>query len=386
MEFAKHESSYMLPTLYKKNSAGKVQQWDIYVEGPTPQGPATIVVEHGLVGGKIQKSEDVVSMGKNIGKANETTPLEQALSEAQSKWTKRQDKGYKSDKAALDVDDRPGAGAMLAHRYDKYPHKIDFPCIVQPKFDGHRCMAVVKNGKCTLWSRGRKQITGLPHIEREIEALVATQALGIGVDSGYVLDGELYNHEYKDRFEELSSFIRNQEPKEGHEVVQYHIYDWISDLDYEKRADALHNLFEINKPNACLVRVQSLPADQDEVVPYFKSFLEHGYEGAMLRNLKGGYAVDKRSYDLQKVKEFDDAEFKITGVKEGRGKLKGHAIFECTTAEGATFDVKLQGNLSVLAEIFANVEMYIGRDLTVQYQGFTNGGVPRFPVGLRVRD
>jgi hypothetical protein len=28
----------------------------------------------------------------------------------------------------------------------------------------------------------------------------------------------------------------------------------------------------------------------------------------------------------------------------------------------------------------------VGKQLTVRYQGLTNGGVPRFPIGVSVRD
>ena len=48
------------------------------------------------------------------------------------------------------------------------------------------------------------------HIQRAIESL------GI---SDIVLDGELYNHDYRDKFEELTSFIRDAKVKPGAEVV-----------------------------------------------------------------------------------------------------------------------------------------------------------------------
>ena len=71
---------------------------------------------------------------------------------------------------------------------------------------------------------------------------------------------------------------------------------------------------------------------------------------------------------------------------EGRGKLKGHAIFTCVTQDGTEFDVKMKGELTELQEIFQNFDQYLGRDLTVVYQGFTKNGIPRFPVGLRLRE
>ena len=91
---------------------------------------------------------------------------------------------------------------------------------------------------------------------------------------------------------------------------------------------------------------------------------------------------------LQKYKVFEDAEFEITGVEEGRGKLAGHAgSFICVTKEGNEFKAKLKGKLSDLKEYWENQKQYIGKTLTVQFQGLTNkNNVPRFPVALRFRE
>ena len=105
----------------------------------------------------------------------------------------------------------------------------------------------------------------------------------------------------------------------------------------------------------------------------------------MLRNLSGKYA-NKRSADLQKVKQFDDDEFRIVGVNEGRGKLQGHGIFSCETAKGVGFDAKMKGDTAELKKFYEHPENYIGKILTVKYQGFTAKGKPRFAVALRVAD
>lgn len=382
-----------LPTLYKRDSKGKIQYWAINTAiCLTNADSADIIVRHGKEGGKEQVTIDNVTQGKNLGKANETSAVQQADAEAQSKWTKQQErKGYVADKTLVDVDQRPGAEPMLAHRYDKYPDKITFPCFEQPKLDGHRCTAIVKEGKCKLFSRQRKPITGVPHI---IEAI---EALGL---ANITFDGELYNHDYKDKFEELTGFIRSKDPKEGYEVVQYHMYDLIDlEMPFEERNHNLEVILEgLEADTNTLKYVDTrLVNNDDEALTYFREFRNDGYEGAILRN-KDSLYVGKRSYDLQKVKEFDDAEFLITDVKEGRGKMKGHAIFTCivldtdvdlvtntVTAESQTFDVKMKGSMDKLKEIFENAEEYKGQFLTVMFQEYTKNGIPRFPVGLRLR-
>jgi DNA ligase 1 len=374
--------------LYKKTSTGALQFWRIAVKDNV------IITTWGQVGGKEQETRDVVKQGKNTGKKNETTPAQQAEAEALSQWEKKLKKGYvrtQAEAQAGTVDEiiEGGISPMLAHRFDEQGHKIVYPALAQPKFDGHRCIAVAEGGEVSLWSRTRKPITGVPHILRELEALLERARI-----KDAIIDGELYNHDYRTRFEELTSFIRQVEPKPGHEVVQYHIYDLVDvkatvpvGRDQKTRLLLLRELMLARRSEPSLVEVETREvADEDELTLAFEGFLAQGYEGLMVRNAAGLY-VNKRSYDLQKVKEFADAEFPIIGVEEGRGKLAGHAIFVCKTADNVQFRVKLKGETAALKGYFDNPTLVIGRMLTVKYQGLTaKSTVPRFPVGVRIRE
>jgi len=359
------------PTLYKKTATGALQYWRIYTEN------STVVTEWSQIDGAAQVTTDTITKGKNIGRSNETTATQQADAEALSQWEKKLKKGYcktLQEAIAGKVDECVAGGVfpMLAHKYSEKAGKIQWPAYAQPKFDGHRCIGVVENGKASLWSRTRKPITGLPHIVAALEKL--------GVDC--VVDGELYNHDYRHNFEELTSFIRNANPKPGHEVVQYHIYDVVMDGSFDTRHKFIRSL-NLTLPLVPVETVVSM--DEDALMLEFERFLSLGYEGCMVRNMQGPY-VNKRSADLLKVKEFDSSEFKVVGIEEGRGKLAGHAIFVCD-ANGTQFRTKMKGETSRLKEYFENPTSVIGRMLEVKYQGLTNkAGVPRFPVALRFRD
>jgi len=387
-----------LPTLYKKTSTGAIQYWTIsvtmlcgYEVGEDDwESRIYIQTEYGQAGtDKPQITVDEIKKGKNKGKKNETNPAEQALLEAEAKHEKQRKKGYVDSIAAAEageLDDliEGGVVPMLAQSFAKHGHKIKYPCYGQPKLDGIRCIAILKDGVCTLWSRTRKQITGVPHIAREIEKLFHDQDL--------ILDGELYNHSFKHEFEKIVSFVRQEEPADGSEVVQYHIYDLVNNQPFEARHNLLFNLFtkrvyKDDKLNDTLRFVQATTIfDEESVEGFFSHNVGKGYEGAMLRNATGLYA-NKRSYDLQKVKEFDDAEFDIVGVEEGRGKLTGHAIFVCKTEEGTQFLAKMKGDTERLKDYFDNHQLWQGKKLTVQYQGLTGKeNVPRFPVGVAIRD
>ena len=95
-----------LPTLYAPDSQGRVKEWSVWTIADT------IYVEHGLLDGKKQ-IEKTVCCSKNVGRSNETTPDEQAVLEAQSKWNKQYDKDYRES-----VDDVPQSTLPnLAHKY-----------------------------------------------------------------------------------------------------------------------------------------------------------------------------------------------------------------------------------------------------------------------------
>jgi DNA ligase-1 len=115
------------------------------------------------------------------------------------------------------------------------------------------------------------------------------------------------------------------------------------------------------------------------------SWLADGYEGCMARNMDSPYEQDKRSYNLQELKEFENDEFPVVDVKEGRGKMKGLAIFTCVIGDDM-FDVKMEGDLENLRQYIEHPELAVGKLLTVRYQGFTVYGKPRFPVGKCIRD
>lgn len=363
------------PILYKKTSTGKIQTWEVWVKGNTMHS------QSGQLDGKKIKSEDTVKEGKNIGKKNETTPEEQAEKEAQSRWEGKKKKGYVEsldDAGEGKVSDFIEGGYLptLAKSYDKDSKHIVFPCAAQPKLDGIRA---TYTGGQNIWTRTRKEILGVPHIPKYLAKNIAYDRL----------DGELYNHYYKEDFETITHIVKQTKKlAEDYDLVEYHVYDVPSDKPFRDRILDLKTLAACLPKGCPIVVVDTVICNnEEELLAYKDKCLEDGYEGAMVRNLDAPYEY-KRSKHLQKLKVFEDAEFEIVGVKEGRGKLSGHAgSFVCRTEEGNEFEAKLKGKLSDLRQYYTDFESYRGRLLTVQFQGKTNkNNVPRFPVGLRIRE
>lgn len=377
--------THVWPVLYKKGKTGAIQQWSIRVF-PELRGTTTIgrmSTHYGQVGGAIQANDEWIIIGKNIGRSHETTALQQAINEAQARWEKQVKKGYVANigDARSDKTELGGVLPMLAHSFDDHEKKLKYPCYVQPKLDGTRCIAVWNGTNVTLWTRTRKPIHSVPHIIRELEKKLR------GNYNSLTLDGELYCHELKDDFERLISLIRQtNKPHLDHELIQYHVYDMINELDQQGRSGVLQLLINDGHPWSFVKMVKTMQVEnREELDRAYDRFMNEGYEGAIARNRKAPY-IHSRSHDLQKIKVFLDSEFPITGIEEGRGKLAGHAIFVCETKDGKKFNVKLDGPTERLKEIFEDQKSYIGKLLTVKYQNTTGYGLPRFPVGKVIRD
>lgn len=370
-----------LPTLFKRTSTGATQMWSIAVDANN------IIVNHGQVDGKIQRTEETIKDGKNIGRANETTPAQQALAEATAKWEGKIKKGYVEDITRAEAGEKDidgGYDCMLAHKFADHGHKIKYPAWIQPKLNGHRCLGVIENGVAKLYSRTRKPILSCPHIILELQEMFPT--------GSHQVDGELYNHAYKDNFEELASLIRQEVPAPNCTEVQYHLYDYPSSKSFTDRIDKLCDIYKAaGKSHYKYLQLtqSTLLQTEDDMMNMFEAFLKAGYEGAMARNCDGEYQ-GKRSYNLQKIKEFQDAEFKIVGIEEGRGSYAGCGIFIChspTAPKGDdTFSVKMRGPKERLQEFLSNPSLWQGKELVVKYQYISKYGIPIFPVGERFKE
>jgi DNA ligase-1 len=110
-----------------------------------------------------------------------------------------------------------------------------------------------------------------------------------------------------------------------------------------------------------------------------------GYEGSMLRADKP--YDHKRSHYLLKRKDFQEDDFQVVGISEGRGKNEGTAILECSCDGGKqTFTCTAPGTYERKAEILRNRSTYKMEYVKVKFQNFTEDGIPRFPVALGFRD
>ncbi len=369
--------------LYNKSKTGKTQQWQIEVN-LNKSGTATIVTQWGYKDGKLASSEKEITEGKNKGKANETTPFQQAVSEAQSAWEKKKTReGYAeilTDAAVPAVAEATAVEQealypMLAQNYRKQSRKIRFPCYVQAKLDGVR--SLFRNGVFT--SRTAKPFGFLDHIVKELKP---------AVDAGLILDGEIYSTTLS--FQEFVGLVKKKhltaKDIENLKQVNLWVYDCVNEHPFEQRLAILVDFFSRHR----FQHVHLLPTEEcktkEEIKTFHDKYVEAGYEGLIIRNKTGLYRLSTRSENLQKFKEFEDAEFAIVGFDEGEGNEKGAVIWVCETEEKKQFRVRPKGTIEERKELFKHAQSYVGKKLTVKYQEMTADGIPRFGIGIAIRD
>ena len=256
---------------------------------------------------------------------------------------------------------------------------------MQPKLDGVRCVIQLNDkGEVYAYSRTGKQWLNIEHILQNLKPLFSE-------NEDVILDGELYNHDLRDDFEKIISLVRKQKPTaddraESKQLVQFHCYDYANGS--ENYSTRMRNLVTSDMYSYCVKYVPSTRVYNERDSKLTHSInLSNNYEGSILR-LDGPYQC-KRSYNLQKFKDFHDAEATIVGYEAGKGKREGTlgkffmmddegVKFGCPPGKGFTY--------KDLADIQNNIHDYIGETATFTYFERTKAGSYRHPFYKCIRN
>lgn len=336
--------------LYKKDSKGKLRVLKIVAIGDE------IHQQSGLLYGKLKL---VVSkcVGKNVGRANETTAEEQAALEAEAKIKLKLKKDYFT--TVEEASNTDIVLPMLAKDAKTQLGKIQYPCFVQPKLDGMRALG----NRHGLSSRQGNSIDTLGHIVKDLSNI------------GDLLDGELYAH--GKTFQDNMSRIKKY--KEGlTEEVKYHVYDMaIENMGFKARYTLLETL------SKTLTQVELVPTYQadslEDIKKYHSHFISEGYEGTIIRWGDTPYKFNGRSAKLLKYKDFIDEVAEIIDIvpMEKRPE-QGKAI--CRLKDGGEFTANFKMPFEKREEILTNKSEYIGQTAEIRFFEYTDSGLPRFPV------
>ena len=271
---------------------------------------------------------------------------------------------------------------MLAYPVSDKPINYDDKIFMQPKLDGVRCLIQYDDGKVTAYSRTGKVWQNIEHITVNLYKFFDKHP-------NVILDGELYNHDYKDNFEQIISMVRKTKPTvearaESRDNVQFHCYDMCNEA--MPFVDRIKFIYDNLRDSYCVRTVESESVLNDaDANSFHKYCLKQGYEGSILR-INDVYKCG-RSWSLRKFKDFHDTEATITGWVEGKGKRKGTiGKFLAVDADGIEFGMPVMDNFKYLQDNFKLMQGYVGKTATFTYFERTKAGSYRHPLFKCIRD
>ncbi len=361
----------MQTTLYKLNNFNDVTWWTATVDNNVLT----------VTWGRCSKTSTEVSQhGEQV---IEVTP-EKAVDEYHSRIRHQKDrKGF--------TETIPTASPDLPMLAQEYKGNVKFDKVaLQPKLDGIRCI-MSREG---LLSRRNLYFMSCPHIELYISKL----------PEGIKLDGELIIPNTP--LNTIESYVMRSRPDYAVcKEIEYHVFDIIDTeapfearvLEAERIVSELEEVYIRwrtdpkstfkNLPyfsHKCPFKMvhtvlHDTPPGEEELREQFDTYRAAGYEGMMIRNSNAPYEVNKRSTSLLKMKAFVDNEFLIVDVIPGTNK---QGVFVCETSSGKEFKCSFKGTHAKRQQILTYKDTYIGQYLKVEFEGYSEYGVPRCPVGI----
>ncbi len=262
---------------------------------------------------------------------------------------------------------------MLCYPYtEKLFKRLGCPLIVQPKIEGDRLRAVLKEDRTTLYSSSAAVRTSLPHIRK---------VLDMSLPYNIELDGEAYKHGWKhNQIRSVVGRTKNLHP--NHVAIEYWVYDIVSDTPQNFRLAKLQEM-AVNYP---MLHIKYVPfrtvRSIDEMQIWYDRFLARGFEGIIIRSFNAPY-VRKQTVTMLKLKPRLSEYFEIVDVveeKDKNGILKGSfGAFTCVTQDRKeTFNVG-SGPTDLQRELlWKHRHLLRGHEIKVRFQGYTNArNVPK---------
>lgn len=194
------------------------------------------------------------------------------------------------------------------------------------------------------------------------------------------LDGELWLGRKK--FQRTVSIVRRQDKSDLWKELTYVVFDAPRiEQGFEKRLEFVSDFILHEKPAHAIAHEHVVCQGVDHLRQELTRLEALGGEGLMLRRAGSRYESG-RSQTLLKVKSFHDAEARVLSHQEGAGRHKGRlGALLVELADGTTFAVGTG---------FSDREREnpppVGSLITFRYQELSDGGVPRFPSYVGVRE
>tara|TARA_A100001015_G_C15029046_1_gene732098 strand:+ start:1142 stop:2401 length:1260 start_codon:yes stop_codon:yes gene_type:complete len=219
----------------------------------------------------------------------------------------------------IQKDTIPMFGCMLARDGAKDEKRLVGEVLIENKYDGVRCIAIVQNNSATLYSRNGKVFPNFPHIE---------EALSKPHFNNMVFDGEIMS----DNFQALMKQVYRKTDVDTSDAYLA-LFDVLDLEEYNKGKGTLNTLerkqvLENMAFDDCIREVEwtKVNLDTEGGQRIFKAMnktaIEKGYEGLMVKPIEAVYEC-KRSPAWLKIKPIIEVSLEIIDVEEGQGKFAG---------------------------------------------------------------
>jgi DNA ligase-1 len=255
----------------------------------------------------------------------------------------------------------------LASKYDEGMNVTGY--YMSEKLDGMRCLW---DGLGNLYSRNHNVIHAPSFF---------TQALPKGI----ALDGELFLG--RGEFQECISIVKQIQPDEQDwRRVTFYVFDAPTITGgFETRLQAAKDALSNTDTSIARVLAQVECRGKDHLREEFARIKKQNGEGIILRKPNAPYRRGKRTSDLLKYKAFVDAEAKVIGYQDGKGKHSGRmGALLCQMLDTTKAEFKVGTGFSDVEREWENAPS-IGSTITYRYFELTDDGKPRHPTFVRVR-
>jgi len=259
--------------------------------------------------------------------------------------------------------------------------KIEFPCLVEPKLDGVRCLAFVVNGKVLYYSRNGKQFDNFDVFSDDLVLLAGGKS--------YVFDGEVIGASLEESFKGVTEQMRRKKNVEAGKL-KYHLFDILTYDEFLKQGCALKQSDRTNlllglfkeyldsEAAKFTIRcvVGTVAISEKSMMRFYDKCVASGYEGVIVKNPEAKYLY-KRDACWTKIKPVEPKDLEVVGIKPGTGKYKGLLGALIVDHEGV--NVHVGSGFSDKQRKEYNTKKMVGRIVEVHYDCVTPDGSLRFP-------
>ncbi len=272
----------------------------------------------------------------------------------------------------------------------KFLHKVVYPCLVQPKLDGVRVIALTNptENSVEYYSRNGKKFENFGCFDKEL--------LLMSNKESKMFDGEVVGPKGDD-FRGIMEQVRRKYDVTP-EGLSFYLFDWMpmhhfsrqhATLIQQDRTDYLDELEGTLLRYPHQRRVQIVYGvtchNEAEVMRFYDTCVhQDGFEGVIIKDIRGEYDF-KRSNVWIKLKPSITEDFKIVDIQEGDGKYKGLLGAVIIDVDGVKVNVG-SGFKDTERISIESAQILIGKTIEVEYDAKTPDKSLRFPRFKRIRE